>query len=114
MVLDAGDPEGLVRPGLLIHNGILAYTGFTVLPPTVAWAPGHVTAEERQNILTTTPNAGVESSRSNHYSSIPGRTTTAPNDFYLASRPDQESSGTPGAGQTFASTADDYTHSVHP
>ena len=24
-----------------IHNGTLAYTGFTVLPPTVAWAPGH-------------------------------------------------------------------------
>ena len=46
MVLDAGDPEGLVRPGLLIHNGNLAYTGFTVLPPTVAWAPGHVTAED--------------------------------------------------------------------
>ncbi|MGN6526932.1 MAG: NAD(P)H-dependent oxidoreductase [Burkholderiaceae bacterium] len=26
-----------------IHNGILAYTGFTVLPPHVAWAPARAT-----------------------------------------------------------------------
>ncbi|MHA4852914.1 NAD(P)H-dependent oxidoreductase [Rhodococcus sp. MSC1_016] len=34
-----------------IHNGILAYTGFTVLPPFAAWMPGNVTAEERQGYL---------------------------------------------------------------
>jgi NAD(P)H dehydrogenase (quinone) len=34
-----------------IHNGILAYTGFTVLPPSVSWAPGQVTAEDRQQYL---------------------------------------------------------------
>ncbi len=30
-----------------IHNGMLAYTGFTVLPPFVAWMPGRVDASER-------------------------------------------------------------------
>ena len=30
-----------------IHNGMLAYTGFTVLPPFVAWMPGRVDAAER-------------------------------------------------------------------
>ena len=30
-----------------IHNGLLAYTGFSVLPPFAAWMPGRVTAEER-------------------------------------------------------------------
>jgi NAD(P)H dehydrogenase (quinone) len=30
-----------------IHNGMLGYTGFTVLPPFVAWMPGRVDAEER-------------------------------------------------------------------
>ena len=30
-----------------IHNGILAYTGFTVLPPHVAWAPARATPEQR-------------------------------------------------------------------
>ncbi len=30
-----------------IHNGMLAYTGFTVLPPFVAWMPGRVDANER-------------------------------------------------------------------
>ncbi|WP_223282440.1 NAD(P)H-dependent oxidoreductase [Pseudomonas amygdali] len=34
-----------------IHNGILAYTGFTVLPPFSAWMPGRVTAEERSDYL---------------------------------------------------------------
>ncbi len=35
-----------------IHNGILAYTGFTVLPPFVAWMPGRVDAAERAAYLT--------------------------------------------------------------
>ena len=35
-----------------IHNGILAYTGFTVLPPFVAWMPGRVEAGERAAYLT--------------------------------------------------------------
>lgn len=34
-----------------IHNGILAYTGFTVLPPFAAWMPGRVSAEERARYL---------------------------------------------------------------
>ncbi|SEC56317.1 NAD(P)H-dependent oxidoreductase [Rhodococcus koreensis] len=34
-----------------IHNGILAYTGFTVLPPFAAWMPGRVSADERQGYL---------------------------------------------------------------
>ncbi len=35
-----------------IHNGMLAYTGFTVLPPFVAWMPGRVDAVERGAYLT--------------------------------------------------------------
>ena len=34
-----------------IHNGMLAYTGFTVLPPFVAWMPGRVDAAERAAYL---------------------------------------------------------------
>ena len=34
-----------------IHNGMLAYTGFTVLPPFVAWMPGRVDAAERSAYL---------------------------------------------------------------
>jgi NAD(P)H dehydrogenase (quinone) len=34
-----------------IHNGMLAYTGFTVLPPFVAWMPGRVDAPERAAYL---------------------------------------------------------------
>ena len=34
-----------------IHNGMLAYTGFTVLPPFVAWMPGRVDAEARAAYL---------------------------------------------------------------
>ena len=34
-----------------IHNGMLAYTGFTVLPPFVAWMPGRVDANERAAYL---------------------------------------------------------------
>lgn len=30
-----------------IHNGILAYTGFTVYPPFAAWMPARVSAEDR-------------------------------------------------------------------
>jgi len=34
-----------------IHNGMLAYTGFTVLPPFVAWMPGRVDAATRAAYL---------------------------------------------------------------
>ncbi|MFT4064463.1 NAD(P)H-dependent oxidoreductase [Paraburkholderia sp.] len=34
-----------------IHNGILAYTGFTVLPPFVAWMPAKVPATIRATYL---------------------------------------------------------------
>ncbi len=34
-----------------IHNGILAYTGFTVLPPFAAWMPARVGAQQRQQYL---------------------------------------------------------------
>ena len=34
-----------------IHNGILAYTGFTVLPPFAAWMPAQVCGEEREQYL---------------------------------------------------------------
>ena len=34
-----------------IHNGMLAYTGFTVLPPFVAWMPGRVDAGQRAAYL---------------------------------------------------------------
>ena len=34
-----------------IHNGMLAYTGFTVLPPYVAWMPGRVDAAARAAYL---------------------------------------------------------------
>jgi len=35
-----------------IHNGMLAYTGFTVLPPYVAWMPARVDASARAAYLT--------------------------------------------------------------
>ena len=38
----------MLRP---IHNGMLAYTGFTVMPPFVAWMPGRVSSEERAAYL---------------------------------------------------------------
>lgn len=34
-----------------IHNGIFAYTGFTVLPPFAAWMPSRVDAEQRRSYL---------------------------------------------------------------
>ena len=34
-----------------IHNGMLAYTGFTVLPPFAAWMPSRVEAAERTAYL---------------------------------------------------------------
>lgn len=43
-----GDIDGLLFP---IHNGILRFTGFSVLPPFVAWAPAHATVEQRQDYL---------------------------------------------------------------
>ena len=43
-----GDLHHVLWP---IHNGILGYTGFTVLPPFAAWMPGKVSAETRQGYL---------------------------------------------------------------
>jgi NAD(P)H dehydrogenase (quinone) len=43
-----GDLHHVLWP---IHNGILAYTGFTVLPPFAAWMPSRVSALERQAYL---------------------------------------------------------------
>jgi NAD(P)H dehydrogenase (quinone) len=43
-----GDLHHVLWP---IHNGILAYTGFTVLPPFAAWMPARVTAEQRATYL---------------------------------------------------------------
>lgn len=34
-----------------IHNGMLAYTGFTVLPPYAAWMPARVSEQERVDYL---------------------------------------------------------------
>jgi NAD(P)H dehydrogenase (quinone) len=34
-----------------IHNGILGYTGFTVLPPFAAWMPARVPQQKRQSCL---------------------------------------------------------------
>jgi NAD(P)H dehydrogenase (quinone) len=43
-----GDLHHVLWP---VHNGTLAYTGFTVLQPFVAWMPARVTAEERAGYL---------------------------------------------------------------
>jgi len=43
-----GDLHHILWP---IHNGILAYTGFTVLPPFAAWMPAQVTDEQREHYL---------------------------------------------------------------
>jgi NAD(P)H dehydrogenase (quinone) len=43
-----GDLHHVLWP---IHNGILAYTGFTVLPPFAAWMPGRVPVAEREAYL---------------------------------------------------------------
>jgi NAD(P)H dehydrogenase (quinone) len=43
-----GDLHHVLWP---IHNGILAYTGFTVLPPCTAWMPARVDADVRQGYL---------------------------------------------------------------
>ena len=43
-----GDLHHVLWP---IHNGILGYTGFTVLPPFAAWMPARVLAEERRAYL---------------------------------------------------------------
>lgn len=44
-----GDLHHVLWP---IHNGILAYTGFTVLPPYAAWMPARVSDSERSAYLT--------------------------------------------------------------
>jgi len=43
-----GDLHHVLWP---IHNGILAYTGFTVLPPFAAWMPAQLSDDERQRYL---------------------------------------------------------------
>jgi len=43
-----GDLHHVLWP---IHNGILAYTGFTVLPPFPAWAPAKASEQEREGYL---------------------------------------------------------------
>jgi len=45
-----GDLHHVLWP---IHNGILGYTGFTVLPPFAAWMPARVSSEERTRYLKT-------------------------------------------------------------
>jgi NAD(P)H dehydrogenase (quinone) len=43
-----GDLHHVLWP---IHNGILAYTGFTVLPPSAAWMPARLSPQERRACL---------------------------------------------------------------
>ncbi|MFZ6047360.1 NAD(P)H-dependent oxidoreductase [Pseudomonas sp. CR3202] len=43
-----GDLHHVLWP---IHNGILAYTGFTVLPPYASWMPARLSEEERISYL---------------------------------------------------------------
>jgi len=43
-----GDLHHVLWP---IHNGILAYTGFSVLPPFAAWMPGRLSAQQREQYL---------------------------------------------------------------
>lgn len=43
-----GDLHHILWP---IHNGILAYTGFTVLPPFAAWMPAQVSLQQRERYL---------------------------------------------------------------
>jgi NAD(P)H dehydrogenase (quinone) len=43
-----GDLHHVLWP---IHNGILAYTGLTLLPPFAAWMPARVSAEGRQSYV---------------------------------------------------------------
>ena len=43
-----GDLHHILWP---IHNGILAYTGFTVLPPYAAWMPARVSPQQREQYL---------------------------------------------------------------
>jgi len=43
-----GDLHHILWP---IHNGILAYTGFTVLPPYAAWMPARVSQQQREQYL---------------------------------------------------------------
>lgn len=45
-----GDIMHLLWP---IHNGIFRYLGFDVLPPYIAWMPGNVSDQERQEYLLT-------------------------------------------------------------
>jgi NAD(P)H dehydrogenase (quinone) len=44
-----GDINGTLRS---IHRGILEFVGFTILAPTIAWSPAHVSEQERAAMLT--------------------------------------------------------------
>jgi NAD(P)H dehydrogenase (quinone) len=97
-----------------IHSGTLAYTGFTVLPPTVAWQPGAVSAAERQRYL------------DEYAQRLDRLDTIEPLFFHPWSDYDRTQRLLPGvkaqsgvqwnplAGQTFTSAADDYTRPVNP
>lgn len=61
LCLTTGTPKTLYEPGGMdgdlyhilwpIHNGILAYTGFTVLPPYPVWMPARLSIAEREEYL---------------------------------------------------------------
>jgi NAD(P)H dehydrogenase (quinone) len=92
-----------------IHNGILAYTGFTVLPPFAAWMPGKVSVDERQRYLDSFANRLTEIE------------TAEPLFFHPLSDYDETQRLKPGvkarsgiqwnnrAGQTREDAADEYT-----
>lgn len=100
-----GDLHHVLWP---IHNGILAYTGFTVLPPHAAWMPARVSDEERQIYL-----AG-------YAAKLKALETTEPLFFHPWSDYDDTQRLKPGvvarsgvqwnprAGQSFEQSADDF------
>lgn len=68
-----GDLHHVLWP---IHNGILAYTGFTVLPPFAAWMPARATPAERQSYFDALADRLRTLDRTEPLFSIPGATTT--------------------------------------
>ncbi len=100
-----GDLHHVLWP---IHNGILAYTGFTVLPPFAAWMPARVTDDERNSYLTA------------YRDRLIGFETTTPLYFHPWSDYDETQRLKPGvrarsgvqwnprAGQTFEQSAADF------
>jgi len=99
-----GDLHHVLWP---IHNGVLAYTGFTVLPPFAAWMPARVTAQVRADYLVA------------YRSRLESIATTPPLFFHPWSDYDETQRLKPGidarsgvqwnpaAGQTFAASARD-------